>query len=232
MNKYKHLFFDLDHTLWDFEANSVLTLTELYKEFNLSEKGINDFDKFCSIYKEHNHRLWDKYSKGLIKQEELRWKRMWHTLLDFKIGDEQLAKDLSQQYLQVLPLQKTLFDYAEEILQYLIEKGYQLHIISNGFEQVQHHKLTNAGLKMYFNHIITSEGSGYVKPQKEIFEYAMKSSGANLNESLMIGDNLEADIQGAINAGMDCVFANHIKERAALTPTYTIYQLKELEQIL
>lgn len=230
--KYHHLFFDLDHTLWDFETNSRLTLQAMHKEFNLAEKGISDFDKFYQIYSEHNHRLWNKYSSGLIKQDELRWKRMWHTLLDHKIGDDQLAKTISHRYLEVLPFQKALFEHTVEILDYLMNKGYILHIISNGFEQVQFDKLHHSGLKKYFSKIITSEGCNYVKPQKEIFEYAIGLAGAALPQCLMIGDNQEADIQGAANAGMDSVFVNHIKEESKLQPTYTIHHLKELESIL
>ena len=230
--QYKHLFFDLDHTLWDFETNSELTLKALYEEFDLSSKGIGPFEDFHSKYKVHNHRLWDRYSKGFIKQDELRWKRMWHTLLDYKIGDEALARELSGRYLTILPDQKALFPYTIEILNYLEEKKYSLHIISNGFEQVQHNKLRKAGLTRYFKEVITSEGSNHTKPHKEIFEVAMQRAGANLSESLMLGDNEEADIQGAINAGMDSVFVNHTNLAASLQPTYMITHLKELENIL
>lgn len=230
--RYKHLFFDLDHTLWDFETNSELTLKALYDEYDMPSRGIGPFPEFHAVYKEHNHRLWDRYSKGFIKQDELRWKRMWHTLLDFKIGDEALARELSGRYLTILPDQKALFPYTFEILDYLVAKNYELHIISNGFEQVQHNKLRKAGLTSYFKQVITSEGSNHTKPQKEIFEVAMQQAGASLRESLMLGDNEEADIQGAINAGMDCVFVNHTKLSPALPSTYVITHLKELENIL
>lgn len=230
--RYKHLFFDLDHTLWDFETNSELTLRALYDEFDLGARKVGPFAEFHAIYKEHNHRLWDRYSKGFIKQDELRWKRMWHTLLDFKIGDEALARELSTRYLSILPDQKALFPYTMEILKYLSEKNYILHIISNGFEQVQFNKLQKAGLQKYFSEVITSEGSNHTKPQKEIFEYALHKTGASLHESLMLGDNEEADIQGAINAGMDSVFVNHIAAVPVINATYHITHLKELEEIL
>lgn len=230
--KYKHIFFDLDHTIWDFETNSALTLKAMYHEFDLPSHGVGPFEEFHAIYREHNHRLWDRYSKGFIKQDELRWKRMWHTLLDYKMGDEKFAKTISIRYLEVLPSQKELFPYTKEILQYLLDKNYLLHIISNGFEEVQHHKLNNSGLKKYFTEIITSEGCNYVKPQKEIFEYAMNKAGASLKESIMIGDNEEADILGAVNTGMDSVYVNHINEEKDSQATYTIYHLKELEAIL
>lgn len=229
---YKHIFFDLDHTIWDFETNSGLTLKVMYEEFNLPSKGVGPYEEFRIIYKEHNHRLWDRYTKGFIKQDELRWKRMWHTLLDYKIGDADFAKQISQRYLEVLPIQKELFPYTLDVLNYLQDKKYTLHIISNGFEEVQHQKLFNSGLTPYFKEIITSEGCNYVKPQKEIFEYAMRKAGALLNESIMIGDNEEADILGAVNTGMDSVYVNHINDEKDSKATYTIYHLKELENIL
>lgn len=232
MQHYKHIFFDLDHTLWDFETNSALTLKALFEEYELPARNIPSFAEFHSYYKDHNLRLWDKYSKGLIKQDELRWKRMWHTLMDYKIGDEKLAKEMSARYLTILPDQKVLFEHTEEILTYLKNKHYELHIISNGFEEVQYNKLQKAGIKKYFSQIITSEGSNYTKPQKEIFEYAITLAGATLKESIMIGDNPEADIQGAMNAGMDTVFVDHIHAGISISPTYTIYHLKELENIL
>ena len=204
----------------------------MYEEFDLPGLGVGPFTEFHAIYREHNHKLWDRYSKGFIKQDELRWKRMWHTLLDYKIGDEKLARSISLRYLEVLPTQKELFPYTTEILQYLRDKKYELHIISNGFEEVQHNKLKNSGLKKYFTEIITSEGSSYVKPQKEIFEYAMNRAGALLTESLMIGDNEEADILGAVNTGMDSVYVNHVSDEKNLQATYTIHHLKELEEIL
>ena len=106
---YEHLFFDLDHTLWDFEVNSKETLHNLYEEQNLLAKGIEDFDAFFNQYSHHNHRLWDRYTKGFIKQDELRWKRMWLTLLDYKIADEKLSKEMSHDYLDILPDKTNLF---------------------------------------------------------------------------------------------------------------------------
>jgi putative hydrolase of the HAD superfamily len=231
MKQYKHLFFDLDHTLWDFEANSRLTLEELYRNMDLGSRGINDFDLFHKNYLAHNEKLWDRYRKGFIKVDELRWKRMWLSLLDFKIADEPLAREMGVVFLDLLPTRKLLFPYTIEILDYLAEKNYQLHLITNGFEKTQHSKLKHSGLDKYFKEVITSEGSNSLKPNKEIFDYALAKTHAALDESIMIGDSLEVDIQGAMNAGMDQVFVNHIKETAAIQPTYTVYSLKELEQI-
>ncbi|HRI25722.1 MAG TPA: YjjG family noncanonical pyrimidine nucleotidase [Ferruginibacter sp.] len=231
MPLYKHLFFDLDHTLWDFDANAKETLAELYRIFSLDERIKTPFEDFYPSYLFHNEVLWDRYHKGLISADELKWKRMWRTMLDFKIADEPLARDLSAKFLEILPTQKRLFPYTIEILDYLSEKKYTLHLITNGFEKTQWNKLNNSGLDSYFTHVITSEASNSLKPKKEIFEFAMNKAGASLRESIMIGDNLDADIQGAINAGMDSVFVNHINAVPAIKPTYTVTHLKELESI-
>ena len=229
--KYKHLFFDLDHTLWDFDANAKDTLIEIYAVFKLDEKGVVPFEDFYKLYKIHNEILWDRYHKGFISSEELKWKRMWRTLLEFKIADEPLAKIMSEKFLEILPTKKILFPYTIEILNYLSEKKYQLHLITNGFEKIQWTKLNNSGLTNYFTHVVTSEKSNSLKPKKEIFEYALNEAGAQLHQSIMLGDNLDADIQGAINAGMDNVFVNHIETTTTLQPTFTITHLNQLTSI-
>lgn len=229
---YKDLFFDLDHTLWDFETNSKETIQELFNTHRLADLGIVDFDGFYSTYSAHNHRLWDRYTKGFIKQEELRWKRVYLSLLDFKVANEPLAKQMSQAYLEILPNKKHLFPYTIEILEYLKQKDYKMHLITNGFESVQFKKIKNSGLQDYFIEVITSEASNSLKPQKEIFEYALKNANASVEKSIMIGDNESADIQGGINIGMDTVFVNHIQVVPTIPATFTITHLKELENIL
>ena len=229
--KYRHLFFDLDHTLWDFEANARATLLELHKALQLREKGINDFDLFHKVYLEHNEKLWERYRNGHIKQDELRVKRMTLALLDFKIADEELAKEMSTRFLDLLPTRTILFPYTKEILQYLADKDYQLHLITNGFEKTQHNKLMYSGLQPFFKEIITSEGSNSLKPNKEIFDFALQKCDASPAESIMIGDNVEVDIIGAMNAGIDQVYVNHLGIEPAIRPTYTVNSLKELEEI-
>jgi putative hydrolase of the HAD superfamily len=229
---YKDLFFDLDHTIWDFELNSKESLFDLYQQYDLANKGITDFDGYFEKYSAHNHRLWDRYTKGFIKQDELRWKRIYLSLLDFKVADESLAKKMSQDYLAILPNKKNLFPYTIEILEYLKSKQYKMHLITNGFESVQFKKIENANLAPYFIEVITSEASNSLKPQVAIFEYALSKSNASLDASIMIGDNESADIQGAINVGMDSIFVNHLQVKPTVPATYTITHLKELESIL
>jgi putative hydrolase of the HAD superfamily len=229
---YQHLFFDLDHTLWDFETNSKETLQELFLMHRLHETVTPEFNTFYEKYSYHNKKLWDRYHHGFITQEELKWKRMWHALLEFKVGDEKLSKQLSSEYLEILPTKNKLFDYTFEILDYLTKKQYKLHLITNGFEKVQWRKLDKAKIGHYFNSVITSEIACCLKPHKDIFDFAIGKAGCCYQESLMLGDNLDADILGAMQAGMDTVFVNHINEQTLLEPTYTIYHLKELEDIL
>ncbi len=229
--KYKHIFFDLDHTLWDFDANARETLQQLHLDLKLSERGVHDFDLFHTNYLGHNEKLWERYRKGLIKQDELRFKRMLLTLLDFKIGDEELCKEMSDLFLQLLPTRTILFPDTKEVLQYLVNKGYSLHIITNGFEKTQHSKLQSSNLHIFFKKVITSEGSNSLKPKKEIFEYALSKTGATIAESIMIGDTLDVDIAGAMGVGMDQVHVNFNSKEQDLQPTYTVNALKELEKI-
>ncbi|MFN7115719.1 MAG: YjjG family noncanonical pyrimidine nucleotidase [Saprospiraceae bacterium] len=229
--KYRHLFFDLDHTLWDFETNAKECILELYELNGLYGRGIADFEAFFSCYSRHNERLWSDYTKGLIQQEELRWRRMWLALLDFEMEDEALSKQLSVAFLERLPHKKNLFPYTIEILEYLTSRGYVLHLVTNGFEQVQHRKLANCNLRAYFQEVITSEASNSLKPNRAIFDYALARSGAAVHESIMIGDNLDADIQGGRNAGLDTVFVNHLNIPVPIEPTYTVHHLRELENI-
>jgi putative hydrolase of the HAD superfamily len=229
--KYRHLFFDLDHTLWDFEANSREALRDIYAQLSLEKAGVSDFDLFHRNYIIHNDRLWERYRNGSIRVDELRWKRMLLALLDFKIGDETLARRMGNEFLEILPLKNTLFPGTREILEYLGKKKYRLHLITNGFEKTQHLKLENAALTKFFTEVITSEGSNSLKPHPEIFEYAFLKTGAEKKESIMIGDTPEVDILGARNAGIDQVYVNHVNNPMAVEATYTVRSLKELENI-
>lgn len=230
--KYRHLFFDLDHTLWDFDANARATLEHLHHQLQLHDRGVHDFEMFYRNYLTHNEALWNRYRLGKIKQDELRLKRMWLSLLDFKIADETLAKEMSKLFLQLLPTRTLLFPHTREVLDYLARKGYILHIITNGFEEVQLSKLNSCQLTPFFRHVITSEGSNSLKPKPEIFVYALEKTGAEVGNSLMIGDGPDIDIAGAASVGMDSVYVNHISQEKDPVATYTIFHLEELERIL
>ncbi len=230
--KYKHIFFDLDHTLWDFETNSHQTLQELYHTFDLSSRGVPSFDAFYDTYVVHNDILWDRFRKGFINRNDLRYKRFSRALLDFKIGDERLSNALSDKFLEVLPTKTALFPYAVEVLEYLRDKKYPLHMITNGFEDTQWRKMRSSGIDHFFTHVITSEQAGSLKPYREIFDYAINKAAATATSSIMIGDALDLDITGAFNAGIDQVYFNPRVPATGIQPTYTISCLSELKTIL
>jgi putative hydrolase of the HAD superfamily len=226
---YKHLFFDLDHTLWDFDKNSEAALKKLYDEYDLKSR-IPDFDALFRAFNIHNDKLWERYRNGYIKRDELRWKRMWLMLLDFKVADTALAHELSTAYLEILPTQVNLVPHTRELLDHC--KGrYQMHLITNGFETTQRLKLQYSGIARYFTHLITSEKSNSVKPHRDIFDYALKIANAELEHSIMIGDAIDIDILGAINVGMDTVYYNPHNRPHGRKPTYEIRHLQELMTI-
>ncbi|MCY7409971.1 MAG: YjjG family noncanonical pyrimidine nucleotidase [Chitinophagales bacterium] len=204
--KYKHVFFDLDETLWDFKRNSLETLHELFVQHQFEERGIEK-EKFFERYHYHNNIYWDLFRKGEVNREELRTVRWINTLNEFDIEDAALSKNLSDQYLHLLPSKKNLFEDTIEILEYLKPK-YSIHIITNGFEEVQLRKIEISGMAPYFTHIITSERACSAKPNREIFLYAFDVTGATVRNSIFIGDSIDADIKGAQQMGMDHVLFN------------------------
>tara|TARA_A200000113_G_scaffold57051_1_gene48230 strand:+ start:1031 stop:1723 length:693 start_codon:yes stop_codon:yes gene_type:complete len=229
---YKHLFFDLDRTLWDFEKNSHEVLLELYQYYDLLNKGIVDSKVFIERYKYHNEKLWDLYRQNKIEKDKLRNERFKITLDEFGINSPELAANLGEDYVAHCPKKTNLFPYVHSTLNYLKER-YALHIITNGFEEVQYQKLENSNLIDYFEQIITSEQVGFKKPSQQIFKFSMLKAFAKPSDSLMIGDDLHADILGAKNIGMAQVFFNPLKhEHANSEITYEINCLSELEEIL
>lgn len=231
MAKYYHLFFDLDRTLWDFETSSAATIKELYNKHNLQLKGIHSFDMFISTYHKINDRLWEYYRKGYIDKGTLRGKRFYSTLLEFGVDDFYLAEVMGEQYIKQSPYQTYVLPYTHDVLHELKNK-FKLHIITNGFEDIQHIKIENSGLKKYFTHIITSERANATKPDKKIFDYSLKLAKARREESLTIGDNLELDILGAKNAGIDQVYFNPSKVVHNEEVTHEIDSLIQLLDIL
>jgi len=229
--KYKHLFFDLDRTLWDFEKNSVLTFQDIFAKHDLN-RVFPDFDTFLNTYKRHNEHLWTLYRDGQIQKDELRNKRFELTLDEFGVQDERLAENIGDDYVSISPTKKGLFPYTHEVLRYLKEKKYKLYIITNGFKEVQYVKLNNCDLMPYFDRIITSEEAGYTKPKPGIFAHSLSSVNALKKESLMIGDDLAADIKGAKDFGIDQVFFNPLKLDVDIHATYEISELIQLKDIL
>ncbi len=230
MKKYKHLFFDLDRTLWDWDANSYSTLQLMYAKHQLNNYDIL-FEDFRLIYLKQNDAMWKRYSLGEISKEVLRYHRFYLTLLHFNVDNSALASLLSDDFIEESPRGTLLVPDTIETLDYLASR-YQLHILSNGFRTIQDIKLTGSGIKHYFKQIVTSESCGYLKPDKRIFRYALSSLNARKSESLMIGDDQEADIIGAQKFGIDQVYCNYTQVEHNLCPTAEIKELKELMLLL
>jgi putative hydrolase of the HAD superfamily len=228
--RYEHVFFDLDHTLWDFARNSRETLEELFHDFEVY-KEVSDFEAFFETYHQINDAKWEAYRKGLLTKEQLRASRFSDTLLQFGIRDAHRGLLMDKQYLERSPYKKHLFPGTLEVLGALYEK-YKLHIVTNGFIEVQHIKLKSSGLIDFFEHTISSEQVGVNKPDPRIFTYALRQAGAHRKTALMVGDHWEADIQGARSVGMDqAYFVPHANPEVK-EATYIIRDLRELLQFL
>ena len=202
-----HLFFDLDRTLWDFETNSHEELVNLYHVHKLHQRGISLQNEFIKVYKKINHQCWEDYRKNLITKEKLRSERFMKTLLHFGIDDKKLADELGNDYVHNSPNRTILIDGTFDLLEAL-KDHFHMHIITNGFEEVQWVKLRNSKLLPYFKEVITSEAVGVKKPDPRIFQFALEKAGATVVESVMIGDDLKTDIIGAIQIGMKSIYYN------------------------
>lgn len=204
IKNYKHLFFDLDNTLWDFEKNSHLAMKTTFESFNIGIQNV-EYEAFFETYSRLNHLLWKEYRNNKISKKELIIKRFQQTFNEFHVSGIDPQK-MNSFYLDEMPKQTHLKEGVKDLLQLLKKKQYKLYIITNGFVEVQQKKLENSGLIQFFTKIYISEKIKSPKPRHEIFEYAIKSANAKKTESLMIGDDWEADIIGAHQFGMDAVY--------------------------
>ena len=230
--KYKHLFFDLDNTLWNFSHDAKKTFDKIMYEYQLLTKIKSDNpDEFLQAYKKHNLQLWEEYKKGDISREYLSIERFRRPLEDFGYPDQKLAKKLSADYVAHLSSYVTLFPETIDLLDYLKPK-YTLHAITNGFEEIQMKKLAISGLNDYFTLIITSEMAKARKPDPAIFKLSLARAGALNDESLMIGDDPDSDIEGALNAGIDQCWLKLNETDNCVTATYIIKTLDELKRFL
>jgi putative hydrolase of the HAD superfamily len=228
---YKHLFIDLDKTIWDFESNTRLTFREIFEKYKLSSRGITDLELFYRVYNRINDMLWALYRENRIRKEVLNIKRFELTLQEFGIDDLILATHIAEDYVTISPQKTILFPYSHEALAYL-KSRYALHIITNGFEELQQQKLDNCGLRKYFNTMTTSEEAGVKKPGNRIFELALHKAGAKISESLMIGDDLEVDMAGAKGVGMDTLFFNPERNDHKENPDHEVHSWLEVMKIL
>lgn len=231
MKRYRHLFFDLDHTLWDFTANSRATLKELFDEQDLISMGVPDAGSFIEVYEEVNLGLWGRYESGHIPKQVLRVLRFRNTLRAFGVKSDRMATYLGHAYVERCPQRGQLMPGTLELLEDL-HGDHRLHVITNGFDEVQQVKLKSSGLSRFFDVVLTSEKAGARKPDLRIFEIAMKRARVGgVSECLMIGDNALADMGGARNAGWDHV---HYAAEAEPDPlaTFRVRHMDELRGIL
>ena len=225
----EHIFFDLDHTLWDFDKNAEETLYELFSLYNFHQLGFSSADVFIETYTRNNHQLWSQYHLGEIDKEYLRKSRFANTFIELGVEPTLFPPSFEEDYIQLCPLKTHLFPHALETLEYLQEK-YTLHLISNGFKEGTKAKISNekTNIQKYFTHIVISENVGVHKPHPDIFQYALNGANAKKETSIMIGDSIEADIRGAQNFGMDAIFFNPNRIDTPPDIKNKIVELKEL----
>ncbi|MCF8331470.1 MAG: YjjG family noncanonical pyrimidine nucleotidase [Bacteroidales bacterium] len=228
---YKDLFIDLDRTLWDFETNATDTLKEIYDYHQLKIDSNHSFQDFIHVYYKVNKFLWELYRSDKITKSYLSVERFRKTM-EILQQDESKAQKMAKQYISWSSLKKKLYPGVTETLEYL-KKKYRLHIVTNGFNEVQFKKIRNSGLSSYFDTIITSDNAGNKKPDKAFFIYAFSETGAIPEYTLTIGDDEISDIEGAKAAGTDQVFVNYDKrDLPNLKPTYEINAFYELKEFL
>ena len=234
--KYKDLFIDFDDTLYDTYGNAVIALRETFEHFRL-DRWFPEPQVFYDAYWRANIDLWSRYSKGEITRPYLIVERFRRPLSagDGFVVTEQLCLELSDYFLDRCAEKPGVIDGAHELMDYLKQKGYRMHICSNGFHEIQYKKLAACGLRDYFTTIILSEDAGANKPSKQFFDYALQRSGASKDTTLMIGDNLQTDILGAMNAGLDAMLFNRwgvdVNE-SPQTPTFVVDSLQDVMKVL
>ena len=231
MKYYRHLLFDLDHTLWDFKRSATETLCELYDTYQLTTLGHFSAQQFCDTFEEVNYYLWGLYNQGEYDQHRLRSERFGMILSRLGVDANRVPEGLADEYLRICPTKPHVMPHTIATLDYL-RQHYQLHILTNGFAEVQAIKLKSAGLTDYFVEIVASDTTGHKKPHQPIFDHMLRQLQADRRQCLMIGDSLRADIVGARNAGIDQVFYNPARISHEEDITHEIACLSELRTFL
>ena len=222
----EHIFFDLDHTLWDFDKNSGLTFEKI---FDIHDVDIN-LNEFLEVYEPINFKYWKLYREEKVTKTQLRYGRLNDAFTYLKFAaEDQLIHALSHDYIEYLTTFSHVFEGAHDVLEYL-QTNYELHIITNGFEEAQERKMAASNLKSYFKTVTNSEMVGVKKPNPKIFNFALHQADARPQESIMIGDSIEADIGGAINVGMDAIYFDYSKSNIE-TDFKSIMHLSELKSM-
>ncbi len=230
--KIQHIFFDLDNTLWDHRRNAYLTLKEIFNKEKVSDRYPLGFEEFHTEYFTINERLWEQIRDGEIDKDYLRKHRFYDSFLFFGIDDFELAQTFENNFLDEILNHNDLVEGAFEILEYLSNKKYKLHILSNGFKEVTYKKCELSGIKNYFQTITSADEINIRKPHPEVYEYALKKAGATTEESMMIGDDWIADVEGGKACGLEVVFLDVFNDNFEADGVKTIKKLKELETLL
>ena len=220
LDKIRHIFFDLDRTLWDFDTNSEEALRELYQKLGPKPFNSADCDNFVKIYQEVNEQHWEKYRHGQIGKDYLRRNRFVETFAQLEITN--IPENTWELYLDICPRKSRLINGAHELLKFL-SQHFKLHIITNGFYETQQLKLKHSGIRDYFQHVFASDVIGHQKPHKEIFSYALQNSGATPEDSLYIGDDYKVDVLGAIDAGIYPIHFTHSENTLAVEGSFLSY---------
>ena len=230
--KIQHIFFDLDNTLWDHRKNAYLTIKDLFEKEEISLKFNIDFEEFHSAYHDINERLWEQIRDGEIDKDYLRKHRFYDTFNRFGVDNLKLSMYFEEHFLDKILNHNHLVEGAEYILEYLKNKNYKLHIISNGFQEVTERKCILSEIDHYFQTITSADSVGVRKPNPEIFEYSLSLANASKNESILIGDDWIADITGAQNFGIDVIFFDVLKENKSSENLKTIQHLLQIKEYL
>jgi putative hydrolase of the HAD superfamily len=232
MNHAKELFFDLDHTLWDFEKNADETLAELYEIYKLNQYSDHTPEEFAAIYHRINDELWELYNEHKIEKAFLRTNRFVQTFKEMGYPEGQIPNNLWEQYLEICPTKLNLIPDAKEVLSFL-SSNYKLHLITNGFKETQHRKLKHTGLDQFFDTLTISEELGIQKPDPRIFETALKNAGSNRKTGVYVGDNFNADVLGGIRSGWNVFWylPKKEKDRPAFEHPQLV-RIKKLKELL
>ena len=230
--KIQHIFFDLDNTLWDHRRNAYLTLKDIFNRQKVSEKYNLNFEDFHREYFTINERLWEQIRDGEIDKDYLRKHRFYDSFLFFGIDDLELAQLFEDNFLDEILNYNDLVEGALELLEYLSRKNYQLHILSNGFKEVTARKCELSGIKNYFKTITSADEINVRKPHREVYQYALNKAGAKKEESMMIGDDWIADVEGGKSFGLQVVFFDVFNDNFQAEGVEVIKKLAELKNLL
>jgi putative hydrolase of the HAD superfamily len=231
LKKYQHIFFDLDHTLWDYDTNVQESLSELFAVYKLSTVGIPDHLAFIDAFYQVNFKLWALYDLGKIDKKYLRDSRFKLIFEKAGVLGELVPKEMEEDFMHRTSSKPHLLPYSKEILDYL-KPNYKMHIITNGFNESQAKKMLASGLTPYFDLVVTSETTGHKKPDPKIFQYALDKLSVKCGDCIMIGDNPNSDILGAIRCNIDQIYFDPHDRAIDHQPTHRIKHLKELEGLL